>query len=265
MDQPSELEFSYLLFGGLTFILILTLAIVLFISLYQKKLYNQQKDLQILEISYQKELTSLIIKSQEGERARISNDLHDEIGVSLSAAKLYINQIRFENQPDEMIHLAKDANDILSQIVKDIRLISQNLSPLPLENFGLEQAVRMLLKNLEKGGLKTVFKIEGYDSRLTPETELGIYRIIQEAIGNTLKHAQATHILVDISIDNQHIKLNIKDNGIGFDTDKIASDPTSSIGLSGIKARTGLLNGKLVFNSTPGEGTNIILTIPKTA
>ncbi len=262
MEKPSELEFSYLLFGGLTFILILTLAVVLFILLYQKKLFRQQKELQLLELGYQKELTRLIIKSQEGERARISNDLHDEIGVSLSAAKLYINQIGFETESNEMIALANNAKEIISQIVKDIRLISQNLSPLPLENFGLEQAIRILLKNLEKGGLDTKFVIIGYDQRLPSETELGIYRIIQEAVGNTLKHAKATSIKISLTIDIQEIKLTIQDNGVGFDLEETINKPTSSIGLSGIKARTGLLNGKLVFNSKTGEGTYLQLVVP---
>ena len=264
MEKPGELEFAHLLFGGLAFALFLSLAIVLFIMLYQRKLYRQQKDMQDQELAYQKNLTSLVVRSQENERERISRDLHDEIGVSLSAAKLYISQIQYETSPTEMIQLAGDANGIIGNIVQDIRQIAQNLSPLILENFGFQQAIRMLMTRIQAGGIRTECYID-LDATLEKETELGLYRIIQEATGNALKHANPSLIEVNLIQEKQQLTLSISDNGTGFDYQKTDLTKTTSMGLSGIKIRAGLINGQLSVNSSPESGTEIKIIIPLTA
>lgn len=264
MEKPGELEFTHLLFGGLAFVLFLSLAIVLFIMLYQRKLYRQQKDMQDQALAYQKNLTSLVVRSQENERERISRDLHDEIGVSLSAAKLYINQIRYENSPTEMMRLAGDASDIIGNIVQDIRQIAQNLSPLILENFGFQQAIHMLMTRIQAGGIRTECYID-FDTTLEKETELGLYRIIQEATGNALKHANPSLIEVSLTQENKLLLLLISDNGSGFDYQKTDLSKTTSMGLSGIKIRAELINGQLSVNSSANTGTEILITIPVTA
>jgi len=261
MEKPGEVEFTQLLFGGLAFALFLSLAIVLFIMLYQRKLFIQQKNMHDKELAFQKDLTSLVVRSQESERDRISKDLHDEIGVSLSAAKLYINQIQYETSPAEMIQLAGDASGIIGNIVQDIRQIAQNLSPLILENFGFEQAIRMLLTRIQAGGIRTECMIQ-FDAELDNETELGLYRIIQEATGNALKHAAPELITVNLVQDKQQLILSVSDNGTGFDYQGTKAAKTTSMGLSGIKARAGLLNGKLDIISSPDSGTKLQLVIP---
>lgn len=261
METPGELEFTQLLYGGLAFVLFLSLAIVLFILLYQRKLHAQLQKMHDQEIAYQKDLTSLIVRSQESERDRISRDLHDEIGVSLSAAKLYINQIQYETAPTEMVQLASDASGIIGNIVQDIRQIAQNLSPLILENFGFSQAIQMLLTRVQSGGIRTSCQID-FNTKLDKETELGLYRIVQEAIGNALKHANPSLIEVEIRQGNGLLKLSVSDNGDGFDCQKIASGKSQSMGLSGIKARAGLLNGNLEIISSAHSGTRLSLEFP---
>ncbi|SEI37078.1 Signal transduction histidine kinase [Dyadobacter koreensis] len=261
METPGELEFTQLLYGGLAFVLFLSLAIVLFILLYQRKLHSQLQKMHDQEIAYQKELTSLVVRSQESERDRISRDLHDEIGVSLSAAKLYINQIQYETSANEMVQLATDASDIIGNIVQDIRQIAQNLSPLILENFGFSQAIQMLLTRIQSGGIRTQCHID-FSTQLDKETELGLYRIVQEATGNALKHANPSLIEVSITQENRIMKLSVSDNGTGFDYQKTASGKSQSMGLSGIKARAGLVNGHLEITSSAQTGTKLELTIP---
>jgi two-component system NarL family sensor kinase len=261
MEKPGELEFSQLLFGGLAFALFLSLAIVLFIMLYQRKLYLQQKNMQDQELAYQKNMTSLVVRSQENERERISRDLHDEIGVSLSAAKLYINQIQYETSRSEMIQLAGNANGIIGTIVQDIRQIAQNLSPLILENFGFKQAIQMLMTRIQAGGIQAGCHLD-FDVTLEKETELGLYRIIQEATGNALKHAKPTWIEVSLIQEKQLLTLLISDNGSGFDYPRTDLSKTTSMGLTGIKIRAGLINGQLAVNSSAQTGTEIKIIIP---
>ena len=261
MEKPGEIEFTQLLFGGLAFALFLSLAIVVFILIYQRKLHRQQKDMQDYELAYQKGLTSVVIRSQENERERISRDLHDEIGVSLAAAKLYINQIRYETSPNEMIQLAGEASTIIGDIVQDIRQIAQNLSPLILENFGFEQAIQMLMTRIQAGGIRTEYDVDMH-AKLEKETELGLYRIIQEVTGNALKHANPGLIKVSLTQQENLLRLVASDNGTGFDYEEVSNLKTSSMGLSGIKARASLINGKLAISSSKQNGTRIELTIP---
>lgn len=260
METPDELEFSQLLFGGLAFVFFLSTSIIIFILLYQRKLNRQAAIMQAQELKYQKNLTGLVVSSQEKERERISRDLHDEIGASLSAAKLYINQIRFETSTEEMISLASDANGILETSVQEIRQIAQNLSPLSIEEFGFEQAIVMLLTRIRSAGVRTSCDID-YQVRLDKEAELGLYRIVQEATGNALKHAGADTIEVSLKQQGQVLVLLITDNGCGFDTSQVETPQKRSMGLSGIQARANLLNGKLYIRSTPEVGTTIELRI----
>lgn len=261
MEKPGELEFSQLLFGGLAFVILLSAAIVIFILLYQRKLHRQAVAMQAQELKFQKNLTGLVVSSQELERERISQDLHDEIGVSLSAAKLYINQIRYENTPEEMKSLADDASAILERTVQEIRQIAQNLSPLSISEFGFASAIEMLMTRIRTAGVSTSCEIK-FAHLLNKEAELGLYRIIQETTGNALKHAGADSIEVRLVETDSELVLTVSDNGCGFDTVQLDQPQKRSMGLSGIKARANLLNGKLYIRSGEGIGTKIELRIP---
>ncbi|MCE7039727.1 sensor histidine kinase [Dyadobacter sp. CY312] len=261
MENPGELEFSQLLFGGLAFVFVLALSLIIFFLLYQRKLHKQAQIIQDQELQYQKDLTGLVVNSQENERERISRDLHDEIGGALSAAKLYINQIQYETSAEEMMQLASNANGILENTVQEIRQIAQNLSPLSIEEFGFQQAVRMLLTRIEAGGVNAECEIN-FDAKLNRQTELGLYRIVQEATGNALKHANPELIEVTLNQNQGFLILTISDDGCGFDYQEADNAPKQSMGLSGIKARISSLNGKLNISSSPGSGTRIELMVP---
>mgnify|MGYP000922283542 CR=1 FL=1 len=261
MEQPGELEFSQLLFGGVAFVVLLSAGIVAFILLYQRKLHRQAVAMQVQELNYQKNLTGMVVQSQEMERERISQDLHDEIGVSLSAAKLYINQIRYETVPEEMKGLADEANVILERTVQEIRRIAQNLSPLSIAEFGFASAIEMLLTRIRTAGVRTSCEIK-LKVPLTEEQELSLYRIIQETTGNALKHAGADIIEVRLIEVDRELILTVSDNGCGFDTVQTEHPEKRSMGLSGIKARANLLNAGLNISSVRGKGTSIELRIP---
>ncbi len=229
--------------------------------LYQRKLFIQQSELHQLELSYQNNMLESVVNSQEAERERIARDLHDEVGASLSAVKLFINQIQYENSAAQMKDLAKQSSDILGDIVSDVRRISHNLSPITLESFGLPEAARILLKRLESTGISTSSNIQFAGDSLDNYRQLILYRVIQEVFGNILKHAAATEVVLHLRQIDDTLWLHIEDNGKGFDPDAMETGPPG-MGIGTIKARAGLLNAKFDLTSAIGQGTCVELIIP---
>ena len=261
MAKPEEIEFAKLLFGGIAIMVLMALTIVIFIVLYQRKLYSQQANLHQMELTHQKNILESIINSQESERQRIARDLHDEVGASLSAAKLFINQIQYETHASEMKKLADQSSQILGDTVKDVRQIAQNLSPVTLESFGLAEAVKILLQRLEVSGLSVYFDIDFTANVLNSYQQLILYRIIQEAFTNILKHASATQLVLDLKQAEKMLLLSIEDDGRGFNYQKSAQTESIGMGIGTIQARAGLLGARCEITSSPGRGTRIEIII----
>jgi two-component system NarL family sensor kinase len=261
MDKPEEIAFAKLLFGGIALVVVLVLIIVIFMVLYQRKLFIQQANLHQLELGYQNNILESVVNSQEAERERIARDLHDEVGASLSAVKLFINQIQYENSIIDMKDLAKQSSEILGDIVSDVRRISHNLSPVTLESFGLSEATKILLKRLESTGILTSANIQFASESLDNYRQLILYRVIQEVFGNILKHAAATEVILHLRQINDTLWLHIEDNGKGFDPDS-PRPGSSGMGIGTLKARSGLLNAKFDITSAIGHGTSVELIIP---
>ncbi|MBD2755452.1 sensor histidine kinase [Spirosoma validum] len=262
MDKPEEVEFAKLLFGGIAAMILLALAIVLFAIIYQRKLYAQQAQLHQLELSRQKEITESVVRSQERERERIARDLHDEVGASLSTAKLFVNQIQHETAVDDIKELAQQAGGILGDMVQDVRQIAQNLSPVILDNVGLSDAVKLIMNRLQLSGLQVSSQIEPVDKELDKEKQLALYRIVQEVVGNIVKHAGATHVALTLACQDNTIRLQIDDDGRGFLYPQPDLSARSGMGMGSIRARAGLLNAQLHITSAVGKGTRIELNIP---
>ncbi|GGM73074.1 hypothetical protein GCM10010967_00620 [Dyadobacter beijingensis] len=260
MGRPEEVEFAQLLFGGIGIMLMLALAIVIFVLLYQRKLHFQQRHLHQMEMVHQKKILESIVASQENERERIARDLHDEVGASLSAVRLFVNQIQYESSPDEMKGLAARSGQILGDVVKDVRQIAHNLSPVIIETFGFAGAVKIVLDRMEDSGMDIHCYIDDPAEVLSPYQQTILYRIIQEVIGNVVKHAGASEITFDLQQHGTHLTLQMADNGRGFDP---ASDRKSAgMGMSTIRTRTDLLGATLLLDSAPGAGTRIKIDIP---
>jgi signal transduction histidine kinase len=258
MDKPQEIEFANLLFGGIAVMVILSLSIVVFVVLYQRKLYLQQARLHQIELNHQRTVLEAVLNSQESERERIAQDLHDEVGASLSTAKLFVNQIKYESSPEEMKSLAGQSSQILGDIVGDIRQIAYNLSPLALKNLGLEGAIKTLLNRLEASGISIYFLCDVAHESVSIQQQLTLYRIVQEALGNALKHAEATQISVQLRQQQQLVQLYIEDNGKGFNYQDIQSKH-DGLGMDSIKARAKALDAELTINSRDGQGTSLNL------
>lgn len=206
-----------------------------------------------------RELRSLI-DGQEIERQRLSRELHDGIGQSLIAVKLNLESLSFlkENEIHQKLAQIRIQFD---GIIDEIRRISTDLMPAVLDEFGIVIAVRNLCNEIAgHTGLKIDLVFSGQTEELSRKRKTYLYRIVQEALHNVVKHYSATEVQVKLSREADRIHLNISDNGTGFDPGHPGTE--SGHGLQNIRDRVKLLRGKLNIDSRPGTGTSIHAIIP---
>ena len=262
MGQGEELEILRILLVGICGMFVMALAIILFFIVYQKRLLKQQKEQQTLESLHQKDLLQASLKSQENERTRIAKDLHDDIGALLSTSKLYVGQLLDKIVDKDKQMLAQKIEYLHEDMIQSVRNIAQNLRPAVLESMGLMTAIKSLTKQInESQWIKVEFDHEN-ELQLTKERQLQVYRIIQELISNTLKHAHANTITIALFDRNASVHLVYKDDGIGFDPlQKAKKMGFKGLGLLNIESRLALLNGTITYHNTK-SGMEITLSLP---
>ena len=217
-----------------------------------------------LETLQQKQLFgSKIIKAQEEERRRVAREIHD--GPAQAMATVVFRTEVCERFIDSDLGRAKkelaDLREQVRQCLKEIRKIIFDLRPMTLDDLGLVPTVRRLLDTLrERSGILGEIKVLGEERRLESHVEIGLFRIIQEALTNVEKHAKATEVTVKVEFRPGQTSVVIDDNGVGF----VAAEHygRESFGLMGMKERMSLLGGEVNVKSAVGKGTQIFVQIP---
>ena len=257
--KQKTLQRNAFLYAGLT---ILALAVFLFLYIQQRRIKDrviaQQK---ILQLEEEKKLMAakLLVEGQEEERKRIATELHDGLGVLLSATKMQFSTIR--DKSPENRELIEKATRMLEQASGDVRKISHNMMPGLLTKLGFYEAVEDLFEKVnDTSGMNAVCEISGEQARLSENREIMLYRIIQEMVNNTLKHAKAANIRLHIEILPQMLDIVFADDGVGFDF-KVEVE-AQSLGLKNIQSRVHFLNGTLTVDSHPGEGVKYYMQVP---
>jgi len=208
-----------------------------------------------------------ITRAQEEERKRIARELHDDTAQVLgSLSRQLDNFIRKKHgfASNEVLFF-KDLQAQLNRGVQGLYRYIKDLRPPLLDDLGLIPAMRSLTKSLqERDGINADLEVVGGERRFPPEVELLLYRIIQEALNNISRHAQASEVQVVIRIDDNKIKVVISDNGRGFELSGGVEDlPRSGrLGLAGMQERARLLGGTFEVNSAPGKGTTLVVEVP---
>ena len=253
----------YLVIGTLT-MLGLAGSIILFVVFYQKRLLKNKFTIQQMETDYQKDLLQSTIDSQEKERKRIASDLHDGVGAMLSAAKLNLNMLGTGAiPPEELKEAVGETKEMINETIETVRRISKALLPSSLEKFGLSQALEELCEKLTSSVTAVVFYEQGEGATIEVSKQLLIYRIVQELVNNAIKHAEASEISVKFNWREGGLLFEVNDDGKGFDLKAIQGDIKKGVGLYNIENRASLLNGEVTFDSQPGQGTNISITVNK--
>ncbi len=257
-NLPSDIVLMLVL--GTLGMVSLTGFIVLFVFYYQKKMLKNKIDQQQLEADYQQQLLQSTIDSQEKERKRIASELHDGVGAMLSAAKLNLGMIATGAIPaEEAAEATAETKQMIDETIETVRRISKDLLPSSLEQFGFGQAINELCQKLSNSQTQIRFEKSGSEAlKLTMPQQLLLYRICQELINNALKHAQASEVDIMLLIEKK-MQLLVKDNGKGFEIEKIKGDIKKGVGLYNIENRVSLLNGTVTFKSELGKGTQIAI------
>jgi len=201
-----------------------------------------------------------MIEGQEEERKRIAQDLHDGLGGLLSSVKSHFSIIQSEIEKLESMNIYKKANNMIDEAVSEVRRISHNLMPTALRLNGLLDAVSQLLASYNQRG-ETTFTMEHNGRNLSEILEsqsVPVFRIIQEASNNIVKHANAKNAMVQINLFENELNLIIEDDGVGFDSDQ----KYTGLGVGSIKSRVSHLNGTISIDSRPNEGTSISINLP---
>ncbi len=211
----------------------------------------------------EREILSTVIRTEERERERFAKDMHDSVGPLLSTIKLYVNELRSSTlEEEERKDFVKITNEILDESITLIRTISNNLMPRVIHKYGLIKALESFCEKVNKTNKISInLSNSNFSDRLDQNLELILFRVITELITNTLKHANAKNIHVDLEKSSNKIIMNFKDDGIGFDIDKIMSSEHLGMGLKNIISRIKSINGDYNFISFPDNGFQIKVNI----
>lgn len=214
-----------------------------------------------------REFSKKILAIQEEERHRISRDLHDEIGqfsVSLGSALNIIEREITKRNLDSALRVIKDAKIILANTAEKIRALFIDLRPAELGMLGLPSVLRELFSHYTKSyPLNIKFKENIGNIHIKEEVAITLYRVIQEAFNNIVKHAKAKNVKINLLLKKGEISFTIEDDGIGFDAEAFFKEVNvDKLGLRGMRERVDLLNGKFLLQSKFKNGTNISVTFP---
>ena len=243
-------------FVGLFFILLLFVLIGIYIF-RQKSIYRQL----VMQRENDRKMLNKIIETEENERKRFARDLHDGLGPLLSGIKLYINGLSVEDNSSDAEHV-KFASELIDEAISNIRLLSNNLMPSVLEDFGLTEAVRIFADKMSNTGVVEISVTENNFPEINNKTtEIIIYRVVLELINNTIKHANAKNIFIQFSTSNSLAYIQYEDNGKGFDVNSVLALSGKGLGLSNIIQRILSVNGNCKFESEKGKGMKVKIIV----
>lgn len=242
---------SGLLILGSGLMILLALAIVVFVLVYQRRMYEKQREIIQLELKNQRRLIEAEIKATEREQKRIAQDLHDDTGASLTSLRFHIAQL--EDSPQKTA-----ITKTLSETTYKVRNVCNELLPYTLEELGLADSLSYMSKRLnDEVHIDVNFVLLSDDKSviLGQNEELAMYRIVQELLTNIVKYAEASYIDVLLTMEKDHLKLEIIDDGNGVIA--MPSSFPASFGLQNIISRLRYINGSMIRTLRKHRGTTV--------
>jgi len=265
-NQPGV---SIVLFLGTLGMVVLTVSLIIFIVMHQRKVIRYQNKLQQMEQEQQKILLNASIKLQEEERQRLAADLHDDAGPLLATARLYLNENLVNQDKATQLQSIFQARQIIDDTIQLVRNISHSLMPPTLKNFGLESAINDLFQKISgSGAINASSRFHEYKERLKGEKELIIFRVVQELINNILKHSNASFIHLTQNVHGDKFYLRIHHDGRGIvqsDFEKL-NKSNVGLGLKNISSRLRVVQGNINFEKDISQTYyKVTIEMPKDA
>jgi len=229
--------------------------------IFIKRIFNLQKKIDDLQKENEVKVLSAILKTEEDERLKFAKELHDGLGPLLSSIKMAVSSLSPGKIEAGTRKILDNTNKLIDESVSVIKEISNKLSPHVLNHFGLLKAINAFIDRLEfPNSLSINVNSNIEDIRFDNNIEVVLYRIVCELINNTINHAGASEVNIDLYYDNTRLTLDYYDNGKGFDAEKVLPLQTG-MGYSNIRSRITSINGKLKIISQPNKGVCISIAI----
>ncbi len=208
-----------------------------------------------------------VLKMQEDERGRFSRDLHDGIGQSLTALKIQLELLERDaaQGPLDLLRRLAGAREIAEGCLAEVRQLAHLMRPQMLDELGLVPTLRWLVRTFQqRSGVAVELVSPAIDERLEADLETLVYRLVQEALTNVVKHAHTPSARVSLTADDRCVLLSVEDRGSGFDVARALQDVDDpGFGLRGMRDRVQFFGGRFTLRSAPGEGTTILAEIPR--
>jgi signal transduction histidine kinase len=240
------------------------------LNLYSERLEDMVKEKTNALVQKEQRLRILslhLLTAQENERRRISLELHDELGQSLTLLKLQLRGTGKKLREDQkaLKEDLKVTSKSIDKIIEDVRRISRDLAPTIIEHLGFSAAIRSLFLDFARhSNVKVLLELDDVDDLLARSTQIAVYRIFQEALNNIGKHAEASNISIMVKQIDNTVSFSIQDDGKGFNLEKNVERTATerSLGLAAMDERARMLEGQLKVFSQEGKGTKITFKIP---
>ncbi|MBN1184719.1 MAG: sensor histidine kinase [Bacteroidales bacterium] len=242
---------------GVVTSVIITAAIILI-----RKIFAMIKHAEASKLVMERTILNAIIRTEENERKRFAKDLHDGLGPLLSNVKMSISTLELDEKNQSNLELLSNMKLVINEAIDSIKEVSNNLSPHILENFGLESAIKSFIDKVKKTTDTEIYystNLEGKRQRYN--NEIVLYRVICELMNNTLKHAEAKSIQLDVIEKNDEITIKYSDDGIGVDLDSLDSK-TPGMGMSNMVSRIKSIQGKIEIKSSLNRGFSAYIKCP---
>ncbi|CAG4990988.1 hypothetical protein DYBT9275_00654 [Dyadobacter sp. CECT 9275] len=264
MQNIEELKLA-LLIASIA-MLMMAFFVISFVMYYQKRKFEEEKKLNDIEKNYSRLLLDTALNSEETERRRIAQDLHDDIGTMLSLTKLSLNQLSklVAESGVKEDQIMRKSQSLVEETILHVRRITRDLVPTTLERFGLADAISEFINKLEEGNQLTITFHSNADDfpRQGQKIELTLYRIMQELVNNAIKHSRCSKIAISLEVNHKHINLRVTDNGIGFDPEQIKDNNLAGLGLLGIESRLAIVNGTVQYERPEQGGSSALAQVP---
>lgn len=245
---------------AISLLLLMAVTIILFFYLSRRKIIKTQLEKAQLEVSYQKELLQNTLVTQEEERKRIAQDLHDAISSKLNIVSLNASLLtEADIASEETQKIGAGIHKVTATVLENSRRIAHDLLPPTLQKFGLKAALEELCEEvLENKKFKLSYVLNYDNGFLAAEKELHLFRIAQELFSNSIKYAEASHVDLSLQTMEEGVHFHYKDNGKGMDLSQVKK--AKGLGMSGIENRASILNASLEIVSSPNNGLSVQLT-----